>query len=146
MTLTLETAERLANVALSEGRAQAFAPLSVVVTDPGGHVIIAKRDDGAGILRVDIAHGKAWGALGMGFGTREIARRAEVMPAFVTAIAATSGGRIVPSPGGVLIFDESRLVGAIGISGDTGDNDEMCALAAISSVGLATGPGSGVTP
>jgi uncharacterized protein GlcG (DUF336 family) len=91
---------------------------------------------------LDIANGKAWGALGMGFGTRELADRAAKSPAFVAALAATSRGRMIPSPGGVLIANEDgEIVGAIGISGDSGDNDEACAMAGIATVGLSGIPG-----
>ncbi len=134
--LTLAKAESLAVAALAEGRRLGLAPLTVVVLDAGGHVVTAKREDGAGILRYEIAYGKAWGALGMGFGTRELAQRAATSPAFVTAISAASGGRIVPSPGGVLVRANGATIGAVGISGDTGPQDEACALAGIAAAGF----------
>lgn len=90
------------------------------------------RQDGSGIVRPQIATGKAWGALGMGFGSRELARRAERMPAFFTALSSAAEGRIVPVPGGVLVRDgQERLLGAVGISGDTSDRDEDCAVQGI---------------
>ena len=111
--------------------------------DAGGHVIAFQREDGAGFLRFDIAYGKAWGALGMGFGTRELAERAAKFPTFVAALAATSHGRAVPSPGGVIILDgDGSVVGAVGISGDAGDQDEACALAGIAAIGLVARPGA----
>ena len=134
--LTLAKAESLAVAALAEGRRLGLAPLTVVVLDAGGHVVTAKREDGAGILRYEIAYGKAWGALGMGFGTRELAQRAATSPAFVAAISAASGGRIVPSPGGVLVRANCATIGAVGISGDTGPQDEACALAGIAAAGF----------
>ncbi len=141
-TLKLAQASAIIDAAIAEARRQNFAPLAVAVLDAGGHLIAFKREDGAGIVRFDIAYGKAWGALGMGFGTRELAERATRFPTFVAALAAISQGRMVPSPGGVLIVGADReVVGAVGISGDTGDNDEVCAIAGIEAVGLSAIPG-----
>ncbi|NKN37341.1 hypothetical protein HFC70_13345 [Agrobacterium sp. a22-2] len=96
---------------------------------------------GAGIVRFDIAYGKAWGSLGMGFGTRELTERAAKNPAFITVLATVSGGRMVPSPGGVLVVNaEGIVIGAVGISGDIGDNDELCAIACIEKAGLRAAP------
>ena len=140
--LKLAQAEKIVDTALAEARKLNLAPIAVAVLDAGGHVMVFKREDGAGIVRFDIAYGKAWGALGMGFGTREMAERAEKFPAFITALTTISQGRAVPSPGGVLILDEHQeVIGAVGISGDTGDNDELCALAGIAVAGLAAAPG-----
>jgi uncharacterized protein GlcG (DUF336 family) len=136
MALTLAQSSTIIDAALQKGREIKCAPLTVAVLDAGGHLIAFKREDRAGILRFDIAYGKAWGALGMGFGTREHAARAEKAPGFINAIAAASGGRIIPSPGGVLVLDGSDVIGAVGISGDTGERDEECALAGIAAVGL----------
>jgi uncharacterized protein GlcG (DUF336 family) len=109
----------------------------VVVLDAGGHDIALKRQDGSGILRADIARGKAWGALGMGFSSRELAERAQKVPAFIGALSSVSQGRLVPAAGGVLIYDEGRnIIGAVGISGDTSDRDEDCALSGIRTAGL----------
>lgn len=141
--LTLAIADRIAATALDEGRRLGLAPLALVVLDAGGHVVLARREDGAGILRFEIAYGKAWGALGMGFGTRELAERAAKSPAFLAAIAAASGGRAIPSPGGVLILGTGGMpIGAVGISGDTGDRDEACAVAGIAATGLSAAPGN----
>jgi uncharacterized protein GlcG (DUF336 family) len=127
--LGLGAADQIAAAALAEARRLKLAPLAVAVLDAGGHLVVFKREDHAGILRFDIAFAKAWGALGMGFGTRELATRS---PTFVNALAAMSGGRIAPSPGGVLVADRTgEIVGAVGISGDTGDQDEACAVAGI---------------
>jgi uncharacterized protein GlcG (DUF336 family) len=94
-------------------------------------------------LRFDIAFGKAWGALGMGFGSRTLASRAAKTPQFFTMLAAASGGRMVTNPGGVLIKDASgTIVGACGISGDTSDKDEMCAVAGIEAAALKADPGT----
>ncbi len=132
----LDRASRIVDVALAEARKRGLAPLAVAVLDAGGHLVAFKREDGAGIVRFEIAYGKAWGALGMGFGTRELTERAAKSPTFVTMLGAISQGRMVPSPGGVLIVEGGVVVGAAGISGDTGDNDEACAVAAIEAVGL----------
>ena len=140
-SLTLAQATILADAALAEGRRLGLAPLTLVVLDAGGHVVVAKREDNSGILRFEIAYGKAWGALGMGFGTRELAERATKFPTFIAAMAATSGGRMVPSPGGVLIRRNGATLGAVGISGDTGPQDEAAALAGIAAAGFDAAPG-----
>jgi len=141
--LKLAQASALIVAALAEGRRRGLAPLVVAVLDAGGHLVAFQREDGAGFLRFDIANGKAWGALGMGFGTRELAERAAKAPTFVTALAATSHGRVVPSPGGVIILGGGgAVVGAVGISGDVGDQDEACALAGIAAIGLVARPGA----
>ena len=140
--INLEHASRIVDAALAEGRKLKLAPLAVVVLDAGGNLVAAKREDGSGILRIDIARAKAWGSLGMGFGTRELAERAQKSPAFISVLAAVSGGRIAPSPGGVLIGDQSgSLLGAVGVSGDHGDHDEAVAVAGIQSAGLRASPG-----
>jgi uncharacterized protein GlcG (DUF336 family) len=141
-TLKLKQASAIIDAAIAEARQQNFAPLAIAVLDAGGHLIAFKREDGASFFRFDIASGKAWGALGMGFGTRELAERAAKFPTFVAALSAMSQGRMVPSPGGVLIVGaDQEIVGAIGISGDKGDNDETCAIAGIKAVGLSASPG-----
>ena len=140
--LTLDVASRIVDAALAAAHAKSLQPLAVVVLDAGGHDVVLKREDGCGILRVDIARGKAWGALGMGLGSRDLGRRAEQNPRFFAALAATSGGRVIPNPGGVLIRDDDgRVVGAVGISGDTSDRDEACAVAGIQAAGFAPDPG-----
>ncbi len=140
--LKLAQACAIIDAALAEGRKRSLAPLAVAVLDAGGHLMAFKREDGTGFVRFDIASGKAWGALGMGFGTRELADRAARSPAFVAALSVASQGRMIPSPGGVLIMGaDGEVAGAIGISGDTGDNDEACAIAGIAAVGLSAIPG-----
>ncbi len=141
-TLTLAQASVMVDTALKTARENNFAPLTVAVLDAGGHLVAFKREDKSGILRFDIAFGKAWGALGMGFGSRTLFERAEKTPMFFTALAAASGGRVVTNPGGVLIRDAGGdIIGAVGISGDTSDNDEVCALAGIAAAGLKADPG-----
>ena len=112
-------------------------PLTVVVLDAGGHMVAMKREDTSGILRTQIANAKAWGTLGMGFGGREFARRAAAGGVFLQALMAASDGRVVPAPGGVLIRDAAGdIIGAVGISGDTSDKDEACAVHGIRAAGL----------
>jgi uncharacterized protein GlcG (DUF336 family) len=135
--LKLAQALSVIDGAIGEARNRNFLKLGIVVLDAGGHVIAFKREDGASFLRFELAYGKAWGALAMGFGTRELAERAGKQPAFINALAAVTQGRMVPSPGGVLIAAAGgEVLGAVGISGDTGDNDEVCALAGIAAAGL----------
>jgi uncharacterized protein GlcG (DUF336 family) len=143
MSVTLAQASTIVDVALKKARDNNLAPLTVAVLDSGGHLVAFKREDKSGILRFDIAFGKAWGALGMGFGSRTLASRAAKTPQFFTMLAAASGGRMVSNPGGVLIKDASgTIVGACGISGDTSDKDEMCAVAGIEAAGLKADPGA----
>jgi uncharacterized protein GlcG (DUF336 family) len=140
--LTLERATRIADAALKTARDGELKAIAVVVLDAGGHDIVLKREDGCGILRVDVARGKAWGALGMGVGSRELARKAEQNPRFFAALAAASGGRLIPNPGGVLVRDvDGEVVGAVGISGDQSDRDEACAIAGIRAAGLTADAG-----
>lgn len=135
--LTLAQASQIVDAALAKGRAMGFQPLTAVVLDAGGHKVALKREDGSGIARVEIATAKAWGGLGLGFGSRELFERASKLPAFVTAYTGVAGGRAMPAAGGVLILDEAGLViGAAGVSGDTSDNDEVCAVAGIEAAGL----------
>src|SRR5450830_254635 len=136
-SIPLESANLIADKALQKGRELKFAPLTVIVLDAGGQTKVLKREDNSSLLRPEIAMGKAWGVLGMGFGGRELARRAEKMPIFFTALNAMSDGRMVPLAGGVLIKNrEGQVIGSIGISGDTADNDEICAVYGIEAAGL----------
>jgi len=135
--LTLSAATTICDAALAKGEALGLAPLCVVVLDTGGHALALKRDERASISRPEIATAKASGCLGMGFGGREIARRAVAVPGFVAALNGIFPKGILPVPGGVLIRDAAGLlIGAVGISGDTSDNDEVCAVAGIAVAGL----------
>ena len=136
MVMTLARATTIADAALAMGRQHKLLPLSVAVLDAGGHLVAFKREDGSGILRFDIAFGKAWGALGMGFGSRELFNRAPANPTFMAALSVVSAGRLVPVPGGVLVLKDGAVIGAVGISGDNSDNDETCAMAGIAAAGL----------
>jgi uncharacterized protein GlcG (DUF336 family) len=137
MSVTLAQASTIVDTALKKGRETNCAPLTVAVLDAGGHLVAFKREDRSGILRFDIAYGKAWGALGMGFGSREFVERAAKNPIFTSALTTIAQGRLVPVPGGVLIKDAGGAVlGAVGISGDVSDKDEACAVAGIEAAGL----------
>jgi uncharacterized protein GlcG (DUF336 family) len=140
--LNLKLANELVDAALKQARASQFQAITVVVLDSGGSVLVVKREDGASFLRFDVARGKAWGALGMGMGSRSLAQRATTHPSFIAALGPLTDGRLVPVPGGVLIRDAAKnIVGAVGISGETSDNDEACAIAGIEAVGLIADPG-----
>lgn len=140
--LTLDQASRIVDASLAKASAQGFHPLCVVVLDAGGHAVAMKRDERASIGRPDIATAKASGCLAMGFGGRELARRAQAMPAFVAALNGVFPNGLLPVPGGVLIRDaEGVLLGAVGISGDTSDHDEICALTGIAAAGLVADTG-----
>ena len=142
MSLSLAQASVIVDTALKKARELKQMPQTVVVLDSGGHVVCAKREDGSGIIRFEIAVGKAYGALGMGWGSRTMMERAAQNPNFLASIVAASGGRLVPNPAGVLIRDAGgQIVGAVGVSGDTGDNDEVIAVAGIAAAGLSADPG-----
>lgn len=137
MTLDLDTTRRLIAGVRAEGQARGLKPLTVVVLDAGGHVLAAEREDGASAKRFEIAHGKAYGAVALGLGSRALMARAEQQPYFIAAAASTIGGALVPVPGGVLVRDgEGILLGAVGVTGDTSDNDEAAAVAGVEAVGL----------
>ena len=137
MTLTLDTALTIAREAMADGTRQAFLPLAVVVLDTGGQPLAVLRDHRSSLHRADIAMGKAAGCIAMGFGGRELAKRAAAMPQFFTSIASIFPKGIVAVPGGVLIRDaDGALLGAVGVSGETSDNDELCAVAGIAAAGL----------
>src|SRR5206468_11538975 len=138
----LAQASTIIDKALEKGRELELHPLTVVVLDAGGQMKAMKREDGSSLLRPEIAGGKAWGTLGMGFGGREFARRAQANPVFLQALSAASGGRIIPVPGGVLIRDRTGdIIGAVGISGDISENDETCAVYVIECAGLTADTG-----
>ena len=142
MSVTLAQASTIVDAILKKARELKQMPQTVVVLDTGGHVVAAKREDGSGIIRFEVAVGKAYGALGMGWGSRTMMERAAQNPNFLASIVAASEGRLVPNPGGVLIRDGGgNVIGAVGISGDTGDNDEIIAVAGIEAAGLKADPG-----
>lgn len=141
-TLTLDHARTIVRATLDAGRKAGFKPLSVVVLDAGGHVKAFEREDGSSNRRFDIAYGKAHGAISLGMGSRALMARAESQAYFIAAATSAIGGSLVPVPGGVLVKDSSgATIGAVGVSGDTSDNDETAALAGIAAAGLAADAG-----
>lgn len=140
--MTLSIARRMVDEALAKARERALKPLAVAVLDVRGCLVAFAAEDGTSLLRGDVARGKAYGALALGMGSRAIFKRAQEQAYFVDAVNTLAQGAIVPVPGGVLIRGPgTTLLGAIGISGDTSDNDEICALAAIAAVGLVADAG-----
>ncbi|MQW65529.1 heme-binding protein [Sinorhizobium meliloti] len=129
--LKLTTANAIVDDALSFAKEKGLKPLSVAVLDAGGHLIAFQKQDGASMLRFEIAFGKACGALAVGFGSRWLENAARERPHFIAGLTAASGGNVVPVPGGVLLVDEGNLLGAVGITGDTSDNDEAAAIEAV---------------
>lgn len=135
--IPLDAATKIVDVALAKGRDMGLKPLTVAVLDAGGHLVVLKRADGTSPLRPQIAMGKAFGCLSLGFGGREMARRAEKMPGFMNALSDLVEGRAVPVPGGVLVRDtDGFILGAVGVTGDTSANDEICAVEGIRSAGF----------
>jgi len=141
-TLSLVAASRIVDGALKCAEELALKPMTVAVLDCGGHLVAFKRQDRSGILRPDIAVGKAWGTLGMGAGGRSLAQRAAAAPAFYAALVGASQGRVIPVAGGVLVLDTNKeILGAVGVSGDLPDSDESCAIYGIEQAGLVAGIG-----
>ena len=141
--LTLEAARTIIAAALKKGAELGLKPLTVTVLDAGGYTIALERQDGSSNLRPSIAHGKAFGAISLGVGSRWLDANAQTRPHFVNALNGVAGGAIVPVAGGVLIQDEAGVaIGAVGITGDTSDNDEACALAGIEAAGLKANTGA----
>lgn len=132
MSIGLETARIITNGVRAAGKEHGLKPLTVVVLDAGGHVVSVEREDGSSNSRFEIAFGKAYGALALGMGSRSLMARAEQQPYFITSVAAAIGGKLIPVPGGVLVKDETGgVIGAVGVSGDTSDNDELAAVSGI---------------
>jgi uncharacterized protein GlcG (DUF336 family) len=141
VSIGLETAKSITAGVRAAGHEHGLKPLTVVVLDAGGHVISVEREDGASNNRFEIAFGKAYGALALGMGSRSLMARAEQQPYFITSAAAAIGGKLIPVPGGVLVKDDTgTVVGCVGVSGDTSDNDELAAVAGIKSVSLVPQP------
>ena len=135
--LTLREAKIIIRKALEKGKELGFKPLSVAVLDAGGHLIAFERSDGAAPGRVAIATGKAYGAVMLGMAGREQMARAEQQAYFMQAVNGALQGQVVPVPGGVLIRDAKlNVVGAVGVTGDLSDNDEICAIAGVEATNL----------
>lgn len=140
--LTLREANLIIGKAIEKAREMDAPPIAVVVLDDSGNIKAVQREDNATMFRVDVGIGKAWGSIGMGEGSRSLAKRAKANPAFFGALTAAAGGRLLPNPGGVLIRDSDGFVlGAVGISGDKGPRDEGFAIAGIEAAGLVADPG-----
>ena len=132
--LTLDQAMKIVEVGFSHGRKTNCLPLGIAVLDPGGHLISFAREDGTSFLRPAIAQAKAWGALGMGMGSRALENRPD---RFMMTLNSVSGGKTLNAPGGVIIRDqEGKILGAVGVTGEVSDRDEACAVAGIEAVGL----------
>lgn len=136
MQLTLKQASIIVDAAIEKARAMKIQPICIAVLDEGGHLKALKREDNTGILRPQIAIGKAWGSLGMGASSRAIGERLKDRPSFLGALSDMSGGKLVPVAGGVLILNDSGIIGAAGVTGGTSDEDEACAVAGIDQAGL----------
>lgn len=135
--ISLDTARAIISETFAKGRAEGFKPLSVVVLDTGGHLKAFEREDGASPGRFGIAHGKAYGSIMLGMAGRAQMARADQQAYFMAAMNGVFGGNVVPVPGGVLVRDaDGAIVGAVGVTGDTSDNDVIAAVAGIESVGL----------
>ncbi len=141
--MKLEIAQKVLAAALAHARDKKMQPLAVVVLDARGALKAAAAEDGTSLKRSEIAIGKAHGSLAMGLGSRTLFKRAETQPYFIAAVTHAVGGSLVPVPGGVLMRDNAGgLLGAVGISGDTSDNDEAAAVAGIKAAGLQADPGA----
>jgi uncharacterized protein GlcG (DUF336 family) len=139
-SLSLEKANIIINAATNKARQLNMAPITVVVLDEAGHLKAMQREDGATMIRQQIATAKAWGAVSMGISSRSLASVAEKRPDFMNALIDITDGKIMPVPGGVLIRDtKNNIIGAVGISGDVSDQDERCAIAGIEAVGFIAG-------
>lgn len=134
--ITAAQSRTIIEVAMKTGADKGFKPLSVVILDAGGHVKAFERADGAAPGRYGIAHGKAYGAVMLGMpGSAQMAR-AEAQPYFMAAVNGVYGGQVVPVPGGVLVKADGVVIGAVGVTGDTSDNDVVAALAGLEAAGL----------
>ena len=139
-SLTLAQANQIISGALAKSKASGFKPMGVAVLDDAGHLKAFAREDGASMFRFDVAQGKAWGAVGMGASSRTLMQRAKDNPNFFVSLAATSGGRFLPQTGAVLVKDAAgNVLGAVGASGGTGDEDELICIAGVESAGLIAG-------
>jgi uncharacterized protein GlcG (DUF336 family) len=135
--LTLVQAQAIITAALARSKAEGFKPMGIAVLDAAGHLKAFAREDGASMFRFDIAQAKAWGAVGMDISSRQLAQRAKDNPNFFVSLSATSGGKFLPQPGAVLILsNDGQVLGAVGASGGTGDEDELICAAGVEAVGL----------
>lgn len=135
--ISLEAARVIVSEARVKGREMGLKPLAIAVLDPGGHLLAFEREDGASPGRFEIARGKAFGAVMLGMpGSAQMAR-AEDQAYFMAAVNGAFQGKVIPVPGGVLVKDAAgAVIGAVGVTGDTSDNDAAAALAGIAAAGL----------
>jgi len=137
--LTLEQAEAIIAGSFAKRDSEGFLPLTAAVLDLGGHLICLKRQDGCGNMRGDVAIAKAWGALGMGLPSGQMGQMFAENQNFSSGLVGASQGKFAPNPGGVLVLDDAgEVIGAVGISGDVGPNDEICAIAGLTAAGFAS--------
>lgn len=134
--ITLEQARTVIAKGFAKGAEMGLQPLSIVVLDAGGHLIAFERQDGASPGRFEVARGKAYGAVMMGMPGSALMARAEQQAYFVTALNGAFGGKVVPVTGGILVRDGERVIGAVGVTGDTSDNDAAAGMAGIEAAGL----------
>ena len=140
MSLTLEQANQIIAAALAKSHEAGYKPMGIAVLDEGGALKAFAREDGASMFRFEIARGKAWGAVGMGVSSRALYDRAKGNPNFFVALAATADGKFLPQTGAVVIKDASgAVIGAVGASGGTGDEDEAICIAGVTATGLTHG-------
>ncbi len=138
--LTLAQANEILAHALKQARASNYKPMGIVVLDESGNLRAAQREDGASMFRIDIATAKAWGAAGMGVASRVLSERAKGNPNFFVSLASTAQGKLLPQTGAVVIKDASGTVlGAVGASGGTGEEDELICIAGVEAIGLQHG-------
>jgi uncharacterized protein GlcG (DUF336 family) len=136
--LNLDQANAIAEGAFKEAARLDLKPIAVMVLDAGGHLIAYQRQDGCSLMRFNIALAKAAGALGMGMSSRKLAGLAADRPAFAGALSSFAPDGLAPAPGGVLIAGaDGKIIGAVGVTGDTSDNDELCALAGLAAAHFA---------
>lgn len=141
--LSLAAARQILDTAQAHARQAGLKPLAIAVLDGRGALKAFLAEDGTSLKRAEVAQGKAFGALALGLGSRSIHKRAREQDYFIAAVSHVVGGALVPVPGGVLVRDAGgAVIGAVGISGDTSDNDEAAAIAGIEAAGLSADPGA----
>lgn len=140
MSLTLDQARQILDAALATSKEKGYQPMGIAVLDASGNLKAFVSEDGASMFRFDIARAKAWGAVGMGVSSRALSERAKGNPNFFVSLAATAEGKFLPQTGAVVIKDQQgKLLGAVGASGGTGDEDELICMAGVQAAGLVSG-------
>ena len=137
MNLSLDQAQTIITAALAKSKEMGYLPMGIAVLDASGNLKAFASEDGASMFRFDIARAKAWGAVGMGTSSRALGERAKTNPNFFVSLAATAEGKFLPQTGAVVIRDaQGQLLGAVGASGGTGDEDEVICMAGVQAAGL----------